>query len=530
MIRKILLAAFTLVAIQQAVAKGEEEMPSFVSFLTEPAAWRSLGTLDPGVEQGVPHDVYRNSAVIAATIAKQGVNVPYTRLATDPQQAREMFKSYLTSVIGDKNFKADEKSCGIGVAHLYSGILAQYLRSRGPKWVNPGLSDQAAIEAASTAAGLILPARQALATLCDTWRYREVARAYDAFLKRIDGEMPYLLNQGLPISKVRDDKILAEKAASDQLVVAGERSLERRNNMLTELSSIGLKIADPYAACMDYKSDPTALQKNQCMSNALNAEQIRHTTSFKASLAGVSKSRTQEIVSKHESFNSQYYGICNKAQAAGKSPDESEQQSSEIFYRCAFVQLRKNEAERARTPIKTDVQLGADLYTQSQTLRVANELTDESRTMYLSLLQQSSELGNMDAKLALATANAADLSDIKSLDMAERLLNQVEQARGTSTETVELRNKISGPLQEYRFAHSPAQLRKTHHASMASGSDDAERAALAMDDMSRAGGMCDNLVVQAYGYAANKNMDENIRVIIITDKLIGAAAKIGCIR
>jgi hypothetical protein len=150
--------------------------------------------------------------------------------------------------------------------------------------------------------------------------------------------------------------------------------------------------------------------------------------------------------------------------------------------------------------------------------------------MYLSLLQQSSELGNMDAKLALATANAADLSDIKSLDMAERLLNQVEQARGTSTETVELRSKISGPLQEYRFAHSPAQLRKTNHALLGTGSDDAERAALAMDDMSRAGGMCDNLVVQAYGYAANKNMDENIRVVIITDKLIGAAAKIGCIR
>jgi len=333
LIRKILLASLTLVATQQAVAKGEEEMASFVSLLTEPAAWRSLGTLDPGVEQGIPHDVYRNSAMIAAVIAKQGVNVPYTRLAPDPQQAREIFKSYLTNVLGDKNFKADEKSCGIGVAHLYSGVLAQYLRSRGPKWVDPGLSDQAATQAASTAAGLILPARQALATLCDTWRYREVARAYDAFLKRIDGEMPYLLNQGLPMNKVKDDRVLAEKAASDQLVLAGERSVQRRNNMLADLSSIGIKIEDPYAACMEYKNDPTALLKKQCMSNALNAEQIRHATGFKASLAGVSTTRTQEIVSKYEVFKSQYYGVCNKAQAAGKAREESDQQSSEIFYR-----------------------------------------------------------------------------------------------------------------------------------------------------------------------------------------------------
>lgn len=51
-----------------------------------------------------------------------------------------------------------------------------------------------------------------------------------------------------------------------------------------------------------------------------------------------------------------------------------------------------------------------------------------------------------------------------------------------------------------------------------------------MDVMSRDGGACDTFVVQAYSYATNKSLAENIRVMVIEDKLLDTAAKVGCIR
>ena len=530
MIRKTLLAALTILSTQHAIAQGQAEMDGLVNTLTYPAAWRALGTLDPGNEDGVQHDVYRNSALLAAVIHSQGVKVPFVKLDADPQQAREKFKAYLVQALSDKGFSADDKSCGVGVSHLYGSIFSLLLRSKGPQWVTPGISDQDAAASASKSASLILPAREMLAKLCNTYQYRPVAEAFDGLLKRVEGEMPYLLNQGLRLNQIDDERRNAQRGALAQDAIKNNRSRDRSKAMLRELASGNSVISDPFGACVDLPNDSNAILKNQCMSKVLSVKKEQQYVSYNASLAGISKERTDQLTIEQGEFEHSYYELCNKVQAAGRQADESDQESAELFARCSFVQLSKKEADLKRNPPQTDAQLSADLLKQANDIAAKGKMSAQDKAGYLKLINQSNQLGNVDAKLVLAQYKSLDINDIQALDSAEKLLNQVERASGVSPESSALRQKIAGPLQAYRFAHSPAQLRKTYHESLGAGSDDAERAAVTMDVMSRNGGACDTFVVQAYSYATNKSLAENIRVMVIEDKLLDTAAKVGCIR
>jgi len=85
-------------------------------------------------------------------------------------------------------------------------------------------------------------------------------------------------------------------------------------------------------------------------------------------------------------------------------------------------------------------------------------------------------------------------------------------------------------LHTWGLANSPEQKRKDRRTSLGAGSDDAERAALTMNQMSRNGGVFDTLVVQVYNYAKNTSLPENVRMSVITGTLLESAARVSCIR
>lgn len=516
---------------------GIEEL---ISSLGQPATWRALGSIKPGVENGVAHDIYRNSAVIAEVVHSAGVDVPFVKLTDDPSAAAKAFVDYITRVEQDKHFSATDESCGIGVSHLYPIIFSQLLQMNGPQWVKPGITAEEAQAISKYARDGALVPQETLAKLCDGWKYRKLNAAFIAVIKRVDGEMPYLLGGPLRMNQAADNK---RKQVDDALAERAKQVDESRRRgveMVGALKGVSPAVTqDPFAHCIGIANDYGAIGKDQCIGHVMESVRQEHNQLFNGALQGISTDRTKALKEQEGALSNADYRECNKpeqdrlAKDDGSGPRTNEA-ANEVFARCHFVRLKLRDSAWRTSPPLTDVQLA------TQKLNHANDIgrnfhqldamPPDTKREYLTALNESSVLGNMKAKLLMAQIKSQNLEDIQSLVEAEHLLNQIDKAQASTPESTTVRESIAFPLHAWRLANSPEQKRKDLRNSLGVGTDDAQRAALAMDQMSRNGGMCDTLVVQAYNYAMDASMPENVRMMVITGKLLESAARMSCIR
>lgn len=516
---------------------GIEEL---VSSLGQPATWRALGSIKPGIENGVPHDIYRNSAVIAAVVQSSGVDVPFVKLTNDPAAAPKAFVEYVNRVEQDKHFSANDESCGIGVSHLYGIILNQLLQMRGPQFVKPGISTEDAQAMSKVARDGALVPQETLAKLCDGWKYRKLNAAFVAVVKRVDGEMPYLLGGPLRMNQLADDK------RNEQVIAAAEKdnqvSDSRRRGVEMVAAVIGVSPAvnqDPFGHCIGIASDSGTILKDQCISHVMESAMQDHNRLFNGALKGISPDRAKALKEQEGTLSSADYRECNKPEQERLSKDDgsgprTNPAAKEEFSRCHFVRLALRDSAMRASPPLTDAQLATQKLDHAndigRSFTQLDAMPAATRQEYLAALNESSALGNMRAKTLLAQIKSQDLSDIQALVEAEFLLNQIDKAQASTPASKTVRENISFPLHAWRLANSPEQKRKDLRILLGAGSDDAERAALTIDQMSRNGGMCDTLVVQAYNYAMNTSLPENVRISVITGKLLESAAKVSCIR
>lgn len=510
-----------------------------ISTLGQPAAWRALGTVTPGVEDGVPHDMYRNSAVIAALLQGQGLKVPFVKLTDDPAAAPSAIGAYAVKVLADKNFKADDQSCGVGVSHLYAIIFAQLLRSQGPQWVTPGISAE---EAQATRKRMIeeaKPPQELLAKLCEGWKYRELNQAFGAVLKRVNGEMPYLLGGPLRLNQLADDKRNAAKASEVAQTQQVDQARQRGKAMVEQLRGVSPAITqDPFGACIGIAHDNNLLMKNQCLLTVMQAETSAYMKAFNGYLQGVSADRAQAMKQEQEAQNVADHRQCNAAKQARLAADDGsgprdDATDPETFARCRYVRLQQRQAALRAQPPLTDEQWATQELARAQGMASRypqfGSMPANEQKAYLDALKQAARLGNVQAKMYIAQIKAQNLQNQHDLAQAEQLLNEIDKARGPTVETQALRDTITAPLQALRVANSPASKRKAAREALGQGADAGERAALTMDQMSRNGGVCDTLVVQAYNYATNGQLDENVRMMVITQKLLESANGAGCL-
>ncbi|MGX8249568.1 hypothetical protein, partial [Escherichia coli] len=96
----------------------------------------------------------------------------------------------------------------------------------------------------------------------------------------------------------------------------------------------------------------------------------------------------------------------------------------------------------------------------------------------------------------LADFYSKDMSNISNLAIAEKLLDEVEQLHGATEQTRKLLSKITPTLESERFANKPENRRATLRSQAQGSNDDAVKAALTLDNMSRPGTGCDVVVIK----------------------------------
>jgi hypothetical protein len=523
-----------------ALAQSKFGIEELISSLSHPAMWRALGTIKPGVEDGAPHDIYRNSAMIAAVVHSTGVNVPYVKLTDDPSLAPAALVAYLGRVEQDKNFTPSDESCGVGVSHLYAIIFDQLLRVKGPQWVEPGITQDKAQEVSSKALSGTIPVQETLAKLCGGSKYRELNAAFASVLKRVDGEMPYLLGEGLRMNQVSDNNRMQASNQLAQQSMRIDESHRKGAEMVSALKGMSPPVTkDPFDHCIGIANDSNSILKDQCIGHVMDAVVQDHRRLLAASLLGVSADRAKDIKSRDEVLGLADYDICHRPEMNRLANDKSgapvkDETEAENFNRCRYLRIKQRDISMINSPPLTDAQLATEELSHANEIapdvQRATTLPGELQHDYLAALDRASTLGSMQAKIKLAMFKSQNLDDIKSLSEAENLLNQIDKAQASTTESIGLRAKITPSLQAWRIANSPMQKRKNLRKSVGQGTDDAQRAALAMDDMSRSGGTCDSLVVQAYNVASDTSIAENVRMMVITEKLLITASRISCIR
>lgn len=493
-----------------------------VSALSEPAGWRALGTIKPGTEGGVDHNVYANSALLAAILKGQGVEVPYKNLTNDPATAMDAFSEYLGR-IPDNKLSVNEETCGIAVSHLYGLVFSQMLIAKGPKWALPGISDAEALGKARQAEKNFKEFRDLAADMCDSWEYRRVTKAFDELLVRVSGEMPYLLNTALPQAQTRESREIAASKAAELEAEKIAKSKLLGPPMLAALSGVTPAItSDPFSKCLEMGQDFIGSPKYTCLLDVPNAARASYYKLFESQQVNVAKARANRNVmdrDKHE------LAAMQKCRNEGSNTEESA--------RCQYVYYKLQEFSLSQSPLKTNEQVASEHLGSAHAIAKKHSSTsvipEQEKNEYLRLMTESSNLGNIEAKVQLADFYSKDMSNIGNLAIAEKLLDEVEQLHGATEQTRKLLSKITPTLESERFANKPENRRATLRSQAQGSKDDAVKAALTLDNMSRPGTGCDVVVIKGYDIANNTDIEISYRLKVVIENITDTLFKIGCL-
>ena len=504
-------------------------LDSLVNALSEPAGWRVLGSVAPGVTDGVKHDLYANSAVIAAILKSQGVDVPFVKLTDDPAAAGQALSDYVQRM--QNNPTITDETCGVAVSHLYGLTLSQLLVSKGPKWVTPGISDAEAQSMAQRAAVAYKDMHALALDMCDSRKYRKLNQAFDALLARINGKMPYLLYTALPQGQRIENQKNAQQAAEAATVAAADQSRQLGRDMLKALQGVSPAISeDPFTPCVAMNTQSGYDMKNQCLNKVLTAAEQSYQKILQGQIQAIDYDRANALRLQEQQSSYDEHKTCS--QHLGADKNGFSYGDNERFSRCRYVQLKLREDAMIKAPPQSNEQLAADELARATAIAERHPATsawpDQDREEYLKLLRHAAKLGNAQAKVQLAALMAQDMSDMNALTEAERLLDEAESAQGATQQSQALRDRIAPVLQAWRFANSPEQRRKTLRAAALNSGDDAVKMALSIDQTAREGGTCDALVINGYSIANNAGLPINTRLQVLIDKITEALSRMGC--
>lgn len=497
-----------------------------IKALESPATWRALGSMSPGVEDGAAHDLYRNSAVIAAVVDSNKY-VSFIKLTDDPAAAPQAFAEYYGRAVAGGKPSVDDKTCGVAVAHLYGAIFSKLLLANGPNWVRPDISPEEAKAVKIKSASDLKFERELLSDLCDGWKYRSLNDSFDSLLRNVQGEMPYLLNQGLRLGKENEDKLNQAKNMAVAKAAGVDKAHQRGKEMLAELQGVSPGISeDPFGRCIDIPNDTMSVLKNQCMNKLMVSVDNDHALAFQRYISAASADRVPALEAEQQKLTYSDYKKCEPYKVVGDGDQE-------LMMRCLFVQIKKREGGFSSAPLQTDAQLAVSILGQAQAIasrypQLASIPTQEKQS-YVGLLVRAERLGSLDAKLKSAEFLSLFPDDLNGLELASKQLDDLERARGVTPQTQALRKTITEPLEALQLANSPTTRRKTMRESLGADADYAEKAALAMDGMASGGQSCDQIIVQTYSYAMNKSIPMDTRYEIVTDTFLGMGIRSGCI-
>lgn len=507
-------------------------LDGLIAVLGEPSGWRALGSTTPGTEDGFTHDLYANSAVIAAVLKSQGVDAPFVKLSNDPATAWSAFNEYLQRTAGSTRSVSDE-TCGIAVAHLYGQTLSQLLLSKGPQWVMPQIGASEAGALAEQATVSFGESRSLALAMCDSWKYRKLNNAFAALLNRVSGEMPYLLHTALPQGKRAEEQKNAQQAQAEAVTNAAEQSGQLGHEMLQALQGVSPAITeDPFTRCIGLNTQSGFDLKNQCLNSVLTAAEQNYQKILQGQIQAIDYERANALRLQEQQSNHDAHQTCSQHLEGADNSSGFSHGDNERFARCRYVQLKLREDAMIKSPPQSNERLAADELARATALAerypAPAAWPAQEREQYLKLLRHAVQLGNTQAKLQLATFMAQDMNDMSALTEAEKLLDDAERAQGATQQSQALRNRIAPVLQAWRFANSPEQKRKTLRAAALNSTDDAVKMALSIDQTAREGGTCDALVINGYNIANNAGLPINTRLQVLIDKITDALARVGC--
>ncbi|MEK2609983.1 hypothetical protein WLF18_12795 [Pseudomonas shirazensis] len=277
--------------------------------------------------------------------------------------------------------------------------------------------------------------------------------------------------------------------------------------------------------CQSLDTSNGYFMRNQCAEHLRVQAAIQFQESVKPILATMSKDKADKYW-RTERDNLMYSKKCKypEKDSSTSTPDELP------FIVCRVNEYNDRSAFLTKNPPKTDIQLAEEKYLEAKTIK-DNRHSDDDETRYRRVMLEAANLGNNKARLDLVDLYANGEASIQDLLLAEKMLNLVEKTSGVTDQTQSYRGMISTPLNIYREANSPKNLRKVFREKAFSqkGQDVAVDFAFQMDSRIPSGDPCDTIALTAY-QKAYADWPLNARLNIVGNQVLDLAIRSGCYR
>lgn len=265
--------------------------------------------------------------------------------------------------------------------------------------------------------------------------------------------------------------------------------------------------------------------RNQCADHLREEAAIKFQETVKPILAKMDKDKA-DTYWRTERDNLMYSRKCKypEKDSSNSTPDELP------FIVCRVAEYNDRGAFLTKNPPKTGTQLAEEKYLDAKAIKDSRH-SDDDDIHYKRVMLEAANLGSNKAKLDLVDLYANGDASIQDLMLAEKMLNQVERSSGVTDQTQSYRGMISTPLNIYREANSPKNLRKSFHDKAISqkGQDVAVDFAFQMDSRIPSGDPCDTIALTAY-QKAYADWPLNARLNIVGNQVLELAIRSGCYR
>lgn len=265
--------------------------------------------------------------------------------------------------------------------------------------------------------------------------------------------------------------------------------------------------------------------RNQCADHLREQAAIKFQETVKPILAKMDKDKA-DTYWRTERDNLIYSRKCKypEKDSSNSTPDQLP------FIVCRVAEYNDRGAFLTKNPPKTGTQLAEEKYLEAKVIKDSRH-SDDDDIHYKRVMLEAANLGSNKARLDLVDLYANGDASIQDLMLAEKMLNQVEKSSGVTDQTQSYRGMISTPLNIYREANSPKNLRKNFRDKAISqkGQDVAVDFAFQMDSRIPSGDPCDTIALTAY-QKAYADWPLNARLNIVGNQVLELAIRSGCYR
>jgi hypothetical protein len=277
--------------------------------------------------------------------------------------------------------------------------------------------------------------------------------------------------------------------------------------------------------CQSLETNSGYFMRNQCVDHLREQAAIKFQETVKPILAKMDKAKA-DAYWRTERDNLMYSKKCKYPEkgSSNATPDELP------FVVCRVAEYDERGSFLSKNPPKTDAQLSEEKYLEAKAIKDTRN-SDDDDVHYRRVMLEAANLGSNKARLDVVNLYASGDASIQDLMLAEKMLNQVERSSGVTDQTQTYRGMISTPLNIYREANSPKNLRQSFREKAISqkGQDVAVDFAYQMDTRIASGEPCDTIALTAY-QKAYADWPLNARLNIVGNQVLELAIRSGCYR